>query len=355
MNGKNETEISIHDLFQISREVIFNLLRNWKLLGISGVVGIVLGLFYYSKSETIYSATLSFALEDDQSRGGLSGAMGLASQFGIDLGGSAGGIFSSANLIELFKSRSMTERALLKKVEYNGSQKTLADIYLEFKEIKEAWKKNNVNLDFSVDSLDTNTTSSIAKDSVLGLIYKDIVKNFLTVSQKDKKVSIITVNVRSTNEKFAKLFTDNLAREVSQYYVDTKTKRTKENISILQRQTDSVRAELNQSIIGVAAETENTFNMNSALFVKKSGTQKKQFDVQANTLILTELVKNLELTKVTLRKETPLIQVIDKPKYPLDKEEIGPLRASFYGAVIMGVLMSLYLVAKVLYQNKQNK
>jgi hypothetical protein len=35
-------------------------------------------------------------------------------------------------------------------------------------------------------------------------------------------------------------------------------------------------------------------------------------DVQANTAILTELVKQSELAKVTLRKETPLIQIIDR-------------------------------------------
>jgi hypothetical protein len=41
------------------------------------------------------------------------------------------------------------------------------------------------------------------------------------------------------------------------------------------------------------------------------------------SLILTELIKQVELAKVTLRKEKPLIQVIDRPILPLPKERFG--------------------------------
>jgi len=46
-------------------------------------------------------------------------------------------------------------------------------------------------------------------------------------------------------------------------------------------------------------------------------------DGQANTAILTELVKQSELAKVTLRKETPLIQILHSPILPLKKEKFG--------------------------------
>jgi uncharacterized protein involved in exopolysaccharide biosynthesis len=59
---------------------------------------------------------------------------------------------------------------------------------------------------------------------------------------------------------------------------------------------------------------DNTFESS----IKRSSrpSARKQVDVQANTAILTELVKQSELAKVTLRKETPLIQVIDRPILP---------------------------------------
>lgn len=48
---------------------------------------------------------------------------------------------------------------------------------------------------------------------------------------------------------------------------------------------------------------------------------KRQVDVRANTAILTQLVANLEMAKVTLRKETPLIQIIYRPIMLLEKKK----------------------------------
>ena len=80
----------------------------------------------------VYKAELSFALQDDKSSGGgFSSALGLASQFGIDLGGGrAGGEFSGNNLLELMKSRSMVEKTLLTTVNVKGKTETLADLYI---------------------------------------------------------------------------------------------------------------------------------------------------------------------------------------------------------------------------------
>jgi hypothetical protein len=47
--------------------------------------------------------------------------------------------------------------------------------------------------------------------------------------------------------------------------------------------------------------------------------------------LLTELVKQSELAKVTLRKETPLIQIIDRPILPLAKERFGKAKGIVLG------------------------
>lgn len=109
-------------------------------------------------------------------------------------------------------------------------------------------------------------------------------------------------------------------------------------MEILQRQTDSIRAVLNGSIVSVAAAVDNTFGLNPAMQVQKTTISKKQFDVQANTAILTQLVTNLEMAKVSLRKETPLIQVIDRPILPLEKNEKNPFYSLFIG-FFMAVLV----------------
>ena len=117
-------------------------------------------------------------------------------------------------------------------------------------------------------------------------------------------------------------------------------------MDILVRQTDSIRGELNGAITGVAVANDNTFNLNPALNVRRAPSARRQVDVQANTAILTELVKQTELAKVTLRKETPLIQVIDRPILPLKKEKFGKAKGLFIGGFLAGFFTILYLVGR---------
>lgn len=104
----------------------------------------------------------------------------------------------------------------------------------------------------------------------------------------------------------------------------------------MQKQTDSVRGELNGAITGVAVANDNTFGLNPALNVKRTPSARRQVDVQANAAILTELVKQSELAKVTLRRETPLIQIIDKPILPLKKERFGKAKGLVLGDFFSG-------------------
>ena len=84
----------------------------------------------------------------------------------------------------------------------------------------------------------------------------------------------------------------------------------------MQKQTDSVGAILNGNIASVAVANDNTFGLNPAMNIKRVPSTRKQVDFEANTAILSELIKQFELAKVNLRKETPLIQVIDSPILP---------------------------------------
>jgi uncharacterized protein involved in exopolysaccharide biosynthesis len=182
-------------------------------------------------------------------------------------------------------------------------------------------------------------------------MYEDLSKTSLTVAQKDKKISIISIDVKSENEGFAKAFSETLAKQVSDFYVDTKSKKARMNMAILQHQTDSIRAELNGAITGVAVANDNTFMLNPALNVNRAPSAKRQVDVQANTAILTELVKQTELAKVTLRKETPLIQVIDRPILPLPKERFGKAKGIVLGGILAGFLVILALIIKRILNN----
>jgi uncharacterized protein involved in exopolysaccharide biosynthesis len=342
-------EISLKELIQKIQELIAYFKTQWKLIiGIAALGGII-GFVYASFQKPTYSATTTFVLEEDKG-GGMGGAMGLASSFGFDIGGGGGGLFTSSNIIELMKSRLVVEKTLLNPVQVNGKEISLADYHIQINELKEEWAKKPAlaNINFPVNA--DRTKFSLQQDSILHVISAGITQENLVIVQKDKKVSIISLTIKTENELFSKLFCEQLLKETSDFYIETKSKKSRLNVDILQHQADSIRAELNSAITGVATASDNVYNLNPALNVKRTPSTRRQVDVQANTAILTQLVAQLELSKVSLRKETPLVQLIDRPILPLEKDKVSRLKSLVLGGFLAGFLTVLFLVFGQLYR-----
>jgi uncharacterized protein involved in exopolysaccharide biosynthesis len=343
-------EISLKELIQKIQEWFAYLKTQWKIIIGIAALGALIGFAIAIFKKPNYLATTTFVLEEDKGGGGLGGAMGLASSFGFDLGGGGGGLFTSSNIIELMKSRLVVEKTLLNPVQVSGKEISLADYYIQINEIKEGWAKTPAlaNINFPVNA--DRTKFSLQQDSILQTISAGLTKENLVIAQKDKKVSIISLTVKTESELFSKLFCEQLLKETSDFYIETKSKKSRMNLDILQKQADSIRTELNGAITGVATASDNVYNLNPALNVKRTPSTRRQVDVQANTAILTQLVAQLELSKVSLRKETPLVQLIDRPILPLEKDKVGKLKAIIIGGFLTGFLTVIYLVFGQLYR-----
>jgi uncharacterized protein involved in exopolysaccharide biosynthesis len=347
-NLSTENGISLKELIIKLKDWQNYLLSKWMIILLAGIIGASIGLVISLIDRSINIATLSFVIEDEKSAGGgMSGATALAGQFGIDLGGSAGGIFSGSNLLELYKSRRMVEQTLLKPVPFGDKTISYAEWYIQNAQWRNEWAKKAAgyqNIQFLPNADRANFTR--VQDSILEIIYRDLSNNGLTVTQKDKTVSVFAVEVKSVDELFAQSFTEAIVKEVSDFYVLTKSKKAKMDMAILQSQTDSIREELNRGITRVAVANNNTFDLNSALNVKRVPSALTQVDIQANTAILSALVQQTEFAKINLRKETPLIQVIDRPILPLKKEKLGKAKGILAGGFLAEFLMLLGLVGR---------
>ena len=334
-------EISLRELLLKMNEWKKYIISKWLILAVAIILGGFLGLLYSSYKKPVYISTMTFAMEDDGL--GQSAALGLASQFGLDLGGSSGGIFKGGNVLELFKSRLMVQKTLLSEIYFNGKKQSLANAYL----ICKGWKDyvpgvsylSNIDFPIAAPSLTRK------QNKVMRLIYDELIENEMSLTQ-DKKIQIFTLETSFINEYFAKVFSETLASIVTEFYVSIKTKKPKNNLTVLEQQTDSVRQELNNALAGVAVATDQTFGLNPALNVRRISTAKQEVEVKLNTAILTELIKQQELARIMVRKETPFIQIIDSPILPLPEEKLGKLTAIFFGGFLAGFLVILYLILK---------
>jgi uncharacterized protein involved in exopolysaccharide biosynthesis len=337
----NTDEISLKDVLIKAKSTIKYLKDKWLVICVVGAFGGLLGLVYATVKKPLYVANCSFVLDEDSKGGGLSQYAGLASLAGIDVSGGGGsGIFQGDNIIELYKSRLMITKALLNKSSFNGKDELLIDRYIDFNKLRAQWKEKNIgNITFNGDPEKFNRT----QDSIINDLVETINKKVLNVSKPDKKLSIIDVQVSTTDELFSKEFTNVLVQTVNNFYIQTKTQKSNQNVQTLQKQADSVRSVLNSSISGVASASDASPNANPLLASLRVPSQKKQVDVQASSEIYGEVVKNLEVSKMMLRQETPLIQVIDSPILPLKVSKTGKLFGLISG-ILLGVLASVFIL-----------
>ncbi len=354
METQND-EISLRELLDKAKEWYLYLLSQWKVIVLAVLVGASIGLAYSLTTKPVYTASLSFALEDGKSGdGGLGSALGLASSLGLDLGGgSAGGAFSGSNLNDLFISRRIVEQTLMQPVVYEKDTISIVEMYVRINGWRKAWTDNPKLKGIQFPPLTKRKYFTRVQDSIMGDIYNNLTKTNLFVGPKDKKASLTSIEFKSDNELFAKTFCEALVDEVSQFYVDTKSQKARINMDILIKQRDSIRAELNGGITSVAVADDNTFMLNPAMNIKKTTSTKKQIDVQSNSAILTELIKQAELAKVALRKDTPLIQVIDRPILPLPNERFSTTKGILIGGFLFGFLaVVVFFIKKIITEFK---
>ncbi|MBB2149910.1 lipopolysaccharide biosynthesis protein [Pedobacter gandavensis] len=354
-------DISIGELAFKIREWYRYMLSKWIYIVAFGFIGGVLGFVkaYYTKP--IYTSVTTFVLEDGASSGGgLGGLGGLASMVGVGGGGAGGGIFQGDNILELYKSRKMIEKTLLSEVQEGGSKYLLVDKYIEFNKLRENWEKRPELKKLKFEAINSGspiTKPNRLKDSILGAIVFDINKNYLVVAKPDMKLSIIKAMVKAPDESFAKAFNDEMVDNVNDFYIKTKTKKSQENISILQQKTDSVRTVMNGAIYTASVVSDATPNLNPTRQVQRTAPiQRSQFSAETNKEVLGELVKNLEMSKMALLKEKPLIQVLDQPILPLNKERASKIKTALIGGILAGFLVVFVFTMKLIFKNilKQN-
>jgi hypothetical protein len=343
-------EISIKDIIVKVRSGFKYLKSKWLTILICSVVGGLIGLGYAMIKKPVYTATCTFVLDEGSKGGSLGQYAGLASLAGIDIGGGGtNGLFQGDNIIELYKSRIMIETALLSEADFNGKTEKLIDRYINFNELRDLWKKKDhiENINFNGDPQKFNRK----QDSIITNLVELFNKRILAVSKPDKKLSLIRVDAASTDELFAKIFVEQLVETVNNFYIQAKTKKASRNVMLLEKEADSVRRVLNSSISGVASAIDASPNANPALQVLRVPSQRRQVDVQASAAIYGEVVKNLEISKMTLRQETPLIQVIDQPVLPLSKDKLGKLKGLIIGSILVAFFTIFFLIAKKIYNS----
>jgi hypothetical protein len=342
-------EISAKQVFKKARRACRYLWRKQLFILLTATFGAVVGFGSFLLKNTLYTATCTFVLDDGNKTGStmMSQYAGLASLAGINLG-SGNGMFEGDNIINLYKSRLMIERTLLRLPSGRTDRRPLIDFYINFNRLRAKWKtRDHIDtINFSLDPVKFNRK----QDSLITDISDEFNEKYLRVFKPDKKLNLIEVDFTAKNERFAKEFTELLVQTVNDFYIKTMTQKAFQNVLVLQRQSDSVRNILDRSISGMAYAKESAPNANPLLYSLEVPSQRKEVDIKAGGAIYSAIVQNLEIARINLRQATPLIQVIDQPVYPLKNDGHGKFKALVLGFLAGGLVAIFYLYLANVYK-----
>ncbi len=343
MASENIKTIKLLDFVHIITNFLKKLKDNIKLIAAILFASILISTLAYFFQKPNYEAKASFILTEGNSSGG--GLSSLGAQFGIDISGLTGksGLFAGDNILDILKSRTIVEKVLMSKVDSSAGAKspTLIDLYLDFSKLKNKWKDNSqalADIQFKDISKKGNTR---LQDSVLYIVYKQVVKKNLSAERLNKKGSIISINVKSLNEQFSKLMAERTLQASKDMYIEIKTSNAQANVNRLAHEADSLKNVLNaksyQTASLMVADANPAF---------KQGLVPMELTQRDKTIAMSvygELVKQLEISKWALAQQTPIIQLLDMPKYPLEDNKLKLVMFLFIG-LLSGLALSIGIV-----------
>ena len=152
----------------------------------------------------------------------------------------------------------------------------------------------------------------------------------------------------SKDELFSKLFVEKLMSETYQFYCETKTAQSRSNIKMMEMKADSIRRLYESSLYKGAGISQ--VNINPALQFAAVPRIKHENNAQLYATVYGEVLKNLETLKLDMARETPIVQIVDTPRLPLQKEKLGKAKAIIIGGVLGGLLIVFYLLGALFFK-----
>lgn len=343
---------------------------NFKIVLLAVCIGAALGLAYSIFKPVRYNAEITFSVEDSKNiGGGLLSSLG--GSIGMDIGsltGSGNGVLSGDNVLSLLKSKSMMAECLkspypvtnntsvttTNNIVSKDSNKqaavtnyTIADRYADVYGLREKWAGNEkIGRAIYFGQPDQNVR---LQDSLLKLIIKRIEEKELSVIKPDKKLSFFNIAINTKDELMSLLITQRIIKIATDFYVNAKVGRLKNNINRLEKRTDSISNLLNQQTYSATEDARLLLNVNPADINAPVYSEISQRDKMVLTTIYAELMKNLEVSKAALIQETPTVQIVDQTGFPLERIE-----TKWYEGILLGAMLSLLAITSLLLFREQD-
>lgn len=291
-------------------------------------------LFFYAKTLPATYSTRATVFPLTSSTESNSSASAAISQL-LGGGESAKSISQEASIsiVDIATSRNTRGAVVMMRLPEFGN-KTIAELLIE---------NFNKNKKFYIPAL------KIPKDTVLlAAMGGDILD--VDFSAKPLKSGILEITYSNTNPDLISPITYAMINKISQFYIDLKIKKAKQDYDFTLRKIDSLQQVLNtydQRAVVMANTTRFVPNNNIEYSIPKENLITKKQVALGQWQAVTN---NREQALWRLQKATPIISILDKPERPFDKIKPSALIYAV-GGFILGLIMVIgLLIVPIFYK-----
>lgn len=362
MEYYEQDEITLKEVILKVANYFKIVVSNWKWLLLCGVIiGSILAI-QAVMTPVHYQEKLTFMMDDS---GGDTSIPGLE-LLGDLFGGSGGSGDNLDKILKLFESKKIINNTLFDSVRIDGKSDFLANHFLDKYTIKylveqyrrygfyysPKWPKaliDNNDFRFSHGSLDTFTDE---ENLMLRIVYERIngttgglLKKRL-YSDMDPNSGIMTLNMSSEHPELTLGILNNIYEELSNFFVEKATEKQTKTYNIMRAKRDSVITQLKSMEYQLANFKDTNRNLVTVKgYLKQLRLER---EVAILNVMYAEVIKQLEATDFALKNKTPVVQIIDLPRTPIQPTIESWKRAFMFGLIVGAILCSVVLVIRAI-------
>ena len=300
-----------------------------KIIALSLTIGLMAALYTKFIAKPTYTASYQLFFQEES--GGLSGAMRLASSFG--LGGMGGGsASSSATVQEFITSRNNIAHAMTAELE-NGR---LIDRYYQ-----EAIEEDE---EFAQEFTSKFGANQRYTDSVLIQVALGFNEGVLGASF-DEESGVLGFSVVTYDESFTYDLATLLVENTEAQFKGWKKEKGLAAVAAFQKKVDSLELSLDITLRRLGEYQDQNNSLISA--VDKMEQMRLTIDMEGLKVAYGEYIKGLEMSKAELMNLEGPFKYFDEPIFPLQKDKGSAAKAGVFGSIITGFLLVLFFIGRV--------
>jgi hypothetical protein len=288
--------------------------RNARLIALFTIIGLLtgLGVEIYKSTNALKKTKIVFVLETEGADNGLAG---LASSLGLGNASSSNSIFSGENFKELLKTKNIYRKAILTKVKVGNKVDYFGNFFLERSGIQNhEWSDMPVDFishRFKSGNLDSISIQDKNIINAISLYLNDNTDIFLD----NPKSTFQTLTVETRNDTLTHVWAQLYLKTITDYYINTKTKKSKELLVIMDKRVDSLRTALYYT----QGKLANYNDQNQQIIFQRARVIAERLQMNSTQLqaLYFESLRNYDNLKFSLIKESPLLTIIEDSELPI--------------------------------------